>query len=278
MSYTITSLEKINQSDILTAYNSCYKSQLDLSAFKILLLDNNIELTLSPAVFNESGELIGFILIGLGRYENEISGYIGGFGIIPSIPEDDLLKQMYDFILPKLHHEGIIQLFCEVKDKDHHKLEQLNQLDFKVVHSFNFYSGNIPEFEYDGSIQVRILVDRDWERFKSFWDVIPSWQNSSDAVEKLIDDVFVYGAFNDGDHLIGYIAYNSINHQVLQIAVDKSYRSKGIAKALIHHILINHDRQLLFNNIDTKSKDIIQLIKSLGLHKDYTSKELLIRI
>lgn len=271
MTYIISTLKSVSLDTILACFNEAFSDysqpmHLDKEALKAMMLRNNTELSLSPASFDEEGKLVGFMLIGIGRYQNKVTGYIGGAGVVPCARGNSLTKEMFNSILPKLKREGIEILYLEVISTNVVAKGIYEALGFEKTRDLYCYSGDIKLFTYDGEVIVRLLVDYDWSLFESFWDTHPSWQNGMAAVEKLIDTIDIYGAYNESD-LVGYIAYNPKNQQIAQLAVQSNHRHKGVAKALIHHVICNHPRSVKVLNVDSDAEITISLLESLGLNR-----------
>lgn len=280
MKYSISTLKNLDEKTLLNVYNLSYEGKIpakeyDEKLFTMLLLNDNIELDLSAGAFDESGNLKGFLLIGFGKYDGKITGYISGIGVLPDARDRDLAKQMFNYILPILKKEGITQLLLEVTESNQIAYKVFLDLGFRPQKNMICYGGSIQRFTYDGAVDVKILVDRDWKLFESFWSYYPSWKNGMAAVEKLIDYVFIYGAFIN-NQLIGYIVYNPVTKEALQLAVEPESRHKGVAKALIHHVVNTHSRDMYFWNVDKTAISTQTFISELGLKQLAIRKEMIL--
>ena len=70
----------------------------------------------------------------------------------------------------------------------------------------------------------------------SFWDFKPSWQNSMDSVNRSSEGFIGLGVFTD-NKLIGYGIFEPASGDITQIAVDKTYRRKGVGSLLFHNMI-----------------------------------------
>lgn len=278
MDYTINTLKGVALEELLSVFNAAFSDyalpvNLDIEDLKMLLLRNNTALELSAGAFNTSGTLVGFTLVGFGRYRDKLTSYIGAMGVIPADRGNKLAMRMFAYVKPLLKKEGVEQLFLEVFETNKMAYDNYLAMGFKLDRTLYCYRGDIAQFSYDGAIEVRLLVDQDWSLFESFWRVYPSWQNSTAAAQMLIDYLYFYGAYSEGQ-LVGYLAYNPKSKQVIQLAVAPAFRRQGVAKALIHHIMLNHSRELTVVNIASEAADLQHFFEGLGLQKFITQSEL----
>lgn len=224
---------------------------------------DKINLDYSVGIFDNEN-LIAFILHGTDIIESKSVVYNGGTGVIPEKRGQGLTKQMYDFILPVLKKEGVDYLVLEVISKNIQAIKSYEKVGYKIVRELRCYKGNISEKNKSSHIDIRKLNFYDWKLMESFWDFIPTWQNSSHIIEEgLNNNNKSFGAYID-KLLIGYIIYNPDSKRIQQLAVHKNYRRTKIASTLITKVIKESGRELSIINIDKDSEPINAFLIKTG--------------
>lgn len=81
-----------------------------------------------------------------------------------------------------------------------------------------------------------MINPNDWRELTEFWDFAPSWQNSIDSINA-VSDSFIYSIVHLDDNIVGYGVIDKKTGDIPQIAVNKNYRRKGIAKSIITDLM-----------------------------------------
>lgn len=273
-------LELVSLSNLIETYNQAFSDyivsvQLNKEQFSNKLKGDRVNLNLSVGAY-ENDELIGCILHGIDEINHEKVAYNAGTGVIPKFRGNQLTEKMYAFILPKLKQEGIRNVFLEVITENIKAHSIYSKIGFTINRNFNCFYGLIDKsINYKNDFQFKKINTIDWPTFKLFWDIEPSWQGSINAINNIKKDLICYIA-EKNNQIIGYIIYNSINSKILQIAVAKNERRKGIARQLVQQI---NEKQIIYAiNIDENSISTNSFFASLGLQLNIKQYEMILEI
>lgn len=104
----------------------------------------------------------------------------------------------------------------------------------------------------------------DWKRLTEFWDFTPSWQNSIDSINAA-SDTFIYSIIHFDDTIVGYGIIDKKTGDIPQIAVNKNYRRKGIARSIVTDLLKNTEScKVGVLNVDDESSSTKEFLLELG--------------
>ncbi len=81
-----------------------------------------------------------------------------------------------------------------------------------------------------------MINPNDWRELTEFWDFVPSWQNSIDSINA-VSDSFIYSIVRFDDNIVGYGVIDKKTGDIPQIAVNKNYRRKGIARSILTDLI-----------------------------------------
>ena len=273
-------LEATPISNLLSVYNKAFSDyivnvQLSQEQFSNKLIGDRVHLDLSFGAY-ENDELVGCILHGIDEIKNEKVAYNAGTGVTPNFRGNHLTKKMYTYILPKLKQEGIKKVYLEVITENVKAYSIYSKVGFSINRNFNCFSGVIDKLTTNKSdVQYKKTDTIDWKIYTQFWDIEPSWQGSINAINNIQKNLICYVA-EKKDQIIGYIIYNPINSKILQIAVDKNERRKGIARQLVEQI--NTQQNVYVINVDEKSDITNSFFKKLGLLLNIKQYEMVLEI
>lgn len=266
----IKTLANITVDELLSVFNlsfSDYIVPFHLTEEQLISKINTekINLDISVGAF-DSGNLAGFIL----QAEKEEDGkkiiYNAGTGVIPEARGKGLVRKMYDFILPVLQEKNADRLLLEVIEGNEAAIRAYENLGFKVIRKLLCFRGNINPTKENSDIIIKELEGFQWENFRSFWDIEPSWQASVFVLDDMSKECTVLGAYKD-TKLIGYIIFNPSSKKIYQVAVDKKYRKQGAGTMLFKVVSqIAGEAAVSFNNVDDISKEAFSFLsKTIGM-------------
>lgn len=253
--------------DILAVFNlsfSDYVVPFHLTEEQLIFKINaeKIDLNLSVGAF-EDGELAGFILQAEKNENGETIIYNGGTGIVPEHRGKGLVRKMYDFIIPILKKKNADVLLLEVIEGNNQAIRAYENLGFTKVRRLLCFNGNIKSGKRQSAINIRELKEFQWDKFRSFWDIEPSWQGCISVLDRIQNDLITFGAY-ENEKLIGYLIYNPVIRKIYQIAVDKDYRRNGVGTSLFD--AVGNGQPVSFNNIDDVSENTSRFLsEKVGL-------------
>lgn len=273
----IKTLVGINKKDILKVFNESFSDyfipfQLSQEQLALKMLADKTELNLSVGVF-ENENLIAFILHGFDKIDNEKIIYNGGTGVIPEKRGSGLTKQMYQFILPVLKEKGIDKLQLEVITENTQAIKSYKNSGYKLERELVCYKGEISISNTNDRVEIKKLLNYNWNLFESYWDIYPTWQNSKNVLKELKSSTISFGAYLE-NRLVGYVIYNPGNNRILQIAVSKNFRQKKIASTLFRKIIETYTNSLSIINVDKSSKCINAFLEKIGFKKTLEQLEM----
>lgn len=211
-------------------------------------------------------EMAGFILTGLGEWQGKPTAYNAGTGVVPQYRGRSLTRRLYGHLLPRLRESGLEQCLLEVMQENTAALKAYKGTGFRVTRALNCYRARKQELllpaEAPESITITEARKRNWQIYTSFWDVEPSWQNTSAAIKRSPDSKMVLEAHNGEQQLVGYIAFFPHNGSVAQLAVHSKYRGNGIGTALLRKaVRLMEAPGVLFINVDTAAESFLAFLK-----------------
>ncbi|WP_223606537.1 GNAT family N-acetyltransferase [Chryseobacterium sp. OSA05B] len=255
----IRSLENTSTEELLSVFNTSFSDyivpfHLSLEQLELKITADKIDTKLSVGAF-ESEKLAGFILFAEKKENGKRVVYNAGTGVIQECRGQGLVRKMYNYRLPVFEERKTDVLILEVIEGNNPAIRAYENLGFKIVRKLLCFNGIIDLKEKNPEIVIKELEAFQWEVFRSFWDVEPSWQSSIPVLDCILKDCRILGACKEGQ-FAGYAIYNPAVRKVYQIAVDKNYRNQGIGTQLFRAIREMADGQpISANNVEDTSEN-----------------------
>ncbi len=264
----IKTLQGVDHRVLLNVFNEAFSNyfipfKLSQEQLRTKMLVDKTDFKISVGAF-DNGYLVGFILHGRDTINHQQVVYNGGTGVLEGYRGAGLTKQMYRFILPKLEKAGIHKLFLEVIEENIQAIKSYKSSGFTIKRELLCFKGEAKLQKANTRVSIKELEDFDWELMSSFWDVHPTWQYSKSAIHSLQDSCISLGAYQ-AHQLVAYLVYNRTNQRILQIAVHKDWRRKGLASALVKELIATNGNTLSVINLDSSSKSTQAFLEKAGL-------------
>ncbi len=261
---------------ILEVFNSAFSDyiipmKLDAESFERKVLAEGISYPYSAGAF-AGGELVGFILHGLDRFDGKKRVFNAATGVVPSYRGQRLVEKMYNYILPVLKEKGYIYHQLEVLEGNFKAERAYEKMGFIKTRDVLGYKGTVKANNVSNDISIREVPDINWEEAQSFWDVIPTWQNQTNIVKRGMERHRIAVAYLK-DELAGYVVYDLYNGRIRQFAVKPVARRKGIGTALFAHVC-NAVGDTHFINYDNNDASAKAFFKASGLEPNYRLHEM----
>lgn len=260
--------EAINQS--FADYIVPFKLNAEQLQYKIIQED--VDPDLSIGVFDDD-TLVGLMLHALRKNDGHLVTYNAATGIIPTYRGKGLVGKMYDSLLPKLQALQVQKMVLEVIEGNEPAIKAYEKMGYTISRKLVCFSGTATVAETQKEISIKETTAFQWDKWLSFWDIQPSWQNAVSSVENSKAMAKVLEAYLDNE-LAGYLIYNTNSRKVNQFAVSPSHRQKGIATALFSHLQQVLDNEMYVYNIDASSQACIHFLKKLGLKEKVNQFEM----
>lgn len=269
--------------DFLTLHQTCLTAfsdyfvpvEISEAQFENHIFQNAVDLTLSVGAFFEE-KMVGYTLNGFGLWNGKQTAYDAGTGVIPEFRNQGIGKNMFEFLLPKFREIGTRQMLLEVIEDNKNALKLYEGLGFKCSRKLAFFEENENLIlKPNEEVEIREIEKPDWKLLKTFWDGNPSWQFSSESIERKSLPKIFFGAYLD-EKCVGY-GVTGPKGIIHQIAVEKNHRRKGIGSAILAQFLtkIEKDNKLRFSNVDFSLKETIGFIEHLGFDLKITQLEMI---
>jgi len=264
-----TSVKIIYQA-FLNAFSD-YVEELSTSyeQFKYMIERRGCNLELSFGAFTDD-RLVGFTLNAVGMWNQKLTAYDTGTGIIQEFRKKGIATQIFNEMLPLLRQQNISQYLLEVIRTNKAAFSLYQKAGFRVTREFNYYRSLLNELTFKNKEErnehsLRILMKYDWEELKPFWDFNPSWQNSIDSITRKMKHFTFLGMF-EKNYLLGYGIIENHSGDIPHFAISKNYRRKGLATALLKNLVgFSKNKSINVINTDADYKPFNQFAGSVNL-------------
>lgn len=270
---TIKPLDSICFDSLYSAFNEAfgsYEVQVNKDELQIMLKRRGFVPELSFGTF-VNDKLVSFTLNGIGMFNGKKTAYDTGTGTIEAFRGKGMASKIFTYSIPYLKDAGISQYLLEVLQHNESAVSVYKKLGFTVSREFNYFvqpniDVKLHDKELKSSFSIKeTCLDSATENLISFWDFIPSWQNSFESIQRCVDDFRVIGAY-EGQRLIGYCIFEPNSGDLTQIAIDKSYRRQGIGTALLKEALFcNRHSSVKAVNSEINCEAMTEFLESNGI-------------
>jgi ribosomal protein S18 acetylase RimI-like enzyme len=246
--------------------------------FKNHLIMNAVDLERSVGCF-DGEKMVGFSLNGFGEWNGLATVYDAGTGVIPGYRRRGISEAMFRMMMPEFSNQGIEQFLLEVIVQNKAAVNLYRKLGFSVQRELLLLENPgevLPSTKKAVGVQIAEMPFPQTELFSSFWDGQPSWQNSSEAVQRSMQSKRLLGAFVAGK-CVGYIAYSAGRGQVAQIAVNRNFRRRGIGTRLLEEVRAEGSKKqkLQVINLDTAITYAVRFFQKRGFTTRLAQYEML---
>jgi ribosomal protein S18 acetylase RimI-like enzyme len=231
--------------------------------FEQRLVRDGVRLAISAGAFDES-RMVGFYMNALGEWQGKPSAYDAGTGVIPAYRRQGIAEELFAFMVPHLKQLSVEQYLLEVLTGNERAVALYRKLGFVDTRRLAVFRRSVP-ITQGAQPEIRRVDESDWELFKTFWDGVPSWQNSIDAVERVANDRVVVCAYVD-EKCVGYgVAFKPWS-SLMQLAVAPPHRRKGIGSRILSVLQseVSASDSLKVSNIDERLTGTLAFYEANG--------------
>lgn len=242
------------------------------------LARDGVQMELSAATFDDD-RMIGFYINGIGEWQGKQTAYDAGTGVIPGYRKRGIAKDLFEFLVPRLKEVSISQYLLEVITTNTPAVSLYRKVGFVETRQLAVFRSDerIKKVGDPKGVSIRQVEQPDWERFQSFWDGYPSWQNSIAAMERIEDRMVVVGAYQD-EQCVGYGAVFKPSAIMMQVAVESRHRRKGIGGAIMASLERQVEGFLKTNNVDVEMRSAMAFYEALGFKEVLGQFEMIKRL
>ncbi|MBU1012915.1 MAG: GNAT family N-acetyltransferase [Bacteroidetes bacterium] len=278
-SLSATSIESIHQAFVIAFAD--YEEPFDMTVKQLqyMIERRGFVPELSFGAFDDE-ELIGFILNGIGLWNNILTAYDTGTGIVKAYRKQGIATRIFNESLPVLKQHGVNQYLLEVIKTNTKAYELYKKAGFEVLREFDYFvspieSINTTTEELITGFSINEIDEPQWDLFSTFRDFTPSWQNSSDSIQRKRSFFKILGIFNEKT-LVGYGIIETHTGDIPQFAIAKNFRRKGLGTALFKTFCNTTESGIIkIINTDFKDKGTKIFIESLGFKAGFGQYEML---
>ena len=211
---------------------------------------------LSVAAF-EGGAMVAFTVNGA----DGARAYDSGTGVIPTHRRRGLARALMERSFEELR--GRREYVLEVLDNNERAIALYRDLGFRETRGLQCWSlesSNPPVAE------SRPVEDAETRRL--WWDVQPSWQNSTSSIQRARAPHVVLG---DQD---AYAVLFPDNGDLAQLAVRPEARRRGLGTALLHEAAAVAGKPLRIMNVDDRDAGIAAFLERAGAKRTVRQLEM----
>jgi ribosomal protein S18 acetylase RimI-like enzyme len=227
-------------------------------------------------------ELVGFTLNGIGEWNDELTAYDTGTGIIQEYRKQGIATRIFEESLPVLKKNNVNKYLLEVIKTNTKAFDLYKKAGFEVQREFDYWVSPIELLDlktnnHYSDYTIKELDKADWDLFSSFWDFKPSWQNSADSISRKFNSFKIAGIFHS-ETLVGYGIIEKHTGDIPQFAIAKNYRKKGLGKLLFNWFTKNTESaNLKIINTDFKDEGIRKFMQSMDFKPGFGQYEMLLK-
>jgi ribosomal protein S18 acetylase RimI-like enzyme len=228
--------------------------------------------SISSLILDDS-TIVGFILHTVGNYENKITAYNGGTGLIPDHRGSKRSYLMYERLIPSIQATGAQRILLEVNTTNEAALRLYKTLGFntrKTLKCFKLHD----QFE-DESPDVNVVaVDVFDPVYETFWAYNPTFLDSiAQLAHNLKNEIILEAKINKLS--AGYIIFQPNLGRISQFAVAPQWRNQGIGRALLFGAQTRcYQKKLTIMNIPENQKETIEVLLALGFQNEVDQFEM----
>jgi len=258
-----------------------YEVQINSDQLQAMLKRRGYNPELSFAAF-DNDDIVAFTLNGTGIYNGISTAYDTGTGTMKEYRGQGLATKVFEFSIPFLKESNIEQYLLEVLQHNTKAVSVYRNLGFETTREFNYFVQQNDLITQNTNITISCAIEQTTgeilHKVSAFHDFEPSWQNSTEAILRSVDNFIFLGAYVNND-IVGYCVCEPASGDITRLAVDEHFRRNGIASELLknaigqskHHSLkvVNTDIHcssitgfLLSKNIELKGKQF-EMIRPL---------------
>lgn len=253
------------------------RKRLPLEELERLMVRRGIRYELSVGAF-DGGEMVAVMATGLGTWRGEKTAYDIFTGVTPAYRGRGIAGALFEHCRPALAERDTRQFLLEVLQVNEPAVKAYRRTGFEVTRELICFelppagrkSVAAGASRMAGEIEIHPFTLPDEEIFRSAWSWEPSWQNSLDSLERSLDEVLCFGAFEadgaGGGVLVGYAAVEPATGDLAQLAVLPSHRRRGMGSRLLAAAVsaLPEETTLRIINVDGEARPDLAFYSARG--------------
>lgn len=192
---------------------------------------NRVRYDLSIGTFDDEGNLIGFMIIGVDYRNGKKVAFNAGTGVVPEFRGQKLVKRMYQYAIPLFKKNGIEEMALEVINKNIKAIKAYQSVGFKIEKLYQCFRSTdmiLPTFIAYHSKKVK---HPNWKKYEQFTVENYCWEYLIEGIEINIKKVKCFEIYSQSDELMAYYIINPKSKSILRF---EAKNENG------YHALFNH--------------------------------------
>lgn len=190
--------------------------------------------------------------------------YDSGTGVIPRYRRQGLARDLMERSFDLLRARGVRTYILEVIEANVQAAELYRSCGFTETRGLQCWV--LDSSTARREVSPRRLDDSSTRRL--WWDVQPSWQNSTFSIARAQDEHVILGDEN------GYVVVFPSTGDVPQLAVRPEARRKGVGTRLVELAAAAAGKPLRFINVDDRDAGIAAFLEHLGARRTVRQLEM----
>lgn len=222
--------------------------QLDMSYMTVEVMKhrnaicrNNNEC--SVGAFDE-GKMVGFLNIGIDYFNNELTAFDGGTGVIKEYRGQGIAGKMFAKSVEAIKQRGIHKFMLEVLQTNESAIRAYEKEGFSISRNLKCYDIAIINFKGKTNeikdINIQGISVNELEKYWSFMRYPVSWEHMLSGLKAVKNEIIINAAF-EGNVCQGFIVYTSILCWITAIGINPEY---NYYESMVSYLISN-----LFKNI-----------------------------
>ena len=265
----IKSLKNTSFDELFEAFRQAfaeYEMQLNRAELQAMLKRRGFDPELSFAAF-DGDKIVSFTCNGIGDFNGTRMAYDTGTGTLKDYRGTGLATRVFESSIPYLKESGIKEYLLEVLQHNTGAVSVYRKIGFQVTREFYYFRAENRQVRNEVHVDIPYTLQairiEDHVSVSDFWDFKPSWQNSLEAIGRAADTFVCLGVFTE-DRLVG--VFEPVSGDVTQIAVDRSFRRKGIGSLLFQKMLeMNKLNTVKILNTDVTCDSMTAFLRSKNI-------------
>ncbi|MBU5331023.1 MAG: GNAT family N-acetyltransferase [Anaerocolumna aminovalerica] len=250
---------------------------LPLWKFEQMLQRRGYVSQLSIGAF-ENEILVGFILNGFRSWNGKPTVYDLGTGVIVEYRRQGITSNMLLNIKELLKQKQVEQYLLEVIESNTSAVSLYKKQGFEIQREFSCFQLDKRKYNPITTCKVERVNRIDLGQLTDFWDFKPSWQNSIDSINAVPEE-FLYSIVRLDNTIVGYGIIDKRTGDIPQIAVNRHYRGRGIARSIMTEMIKNTESdRISILNVDNESESTKNFLLELGFVNSVGQYEMLLKI
>lgn len=243
--------------------------KISVSLLKYMIERRGYNEDISFGAFDE-GELVGFTLNGKGMWNNLSTAYDTGTGIVKEYRKQGIATKMFTESLQILRDNGIEQYLLEVIKSNTKAYDLYKKAGFSVVREFDYFVSEVSEFnltkdKLPDSYSFLNDIRPDWDLLRSFWEFVPSWQNSVESIQRKESGFKIIGISFE-NNIIGYGIIEPETGDIPQFCIDKDHRNRKLGTILFSELAkYSKNGEIRIINTAEEYEPVKKFMKSLNI-------------